>query len=286
MALSPSHRLGQIIGDELEAAVHKSLLAVAEDFGLYLDYKHERSARGGKKTVAWTDSHGNTHDLDYVLEENGSESIVGRPRAFIEVAWRRYTRHSRNKAQEIQGAIRPLAETHQLSRPFLGVVLAGEFTGGSLDQLRSHNFNLLYCPYDSIMQAFSAQGIDVWFDEDTSEADLQSKVDAFDHLGFAQREEIAGAIRELHAAEFATFFDALRSSLHRRVTQVLVLTLSGVSHSFDRVADAVRFVSEHDQAASVSAFVRYELNVRYSNGDEVRGQFQEKETAIGFLRSL
>ncbi len=48
MAQSPAHKLGQIIGDELERAIHKPLREIAEEFGLYLDYKHPRTARGGK----------------------------------------------------------------------------------------------------------------------------------------------------------------------------------------------------------------------------------------------
>ena len=198
MAQSPAHRLGQIIGNELEAAVRKPLLTIAQEFGLYLDYKHLRLARGGKKKVAWTDSLGNTHDLDYVLEEGGSEKTIGDPRAFIETAWRRYTKHSRNKAQEIQGAITPLAETYQNYHPFLGAVLAGVFTEGSLAQFRSHKFNLVYCPYETIVQAFASEGIDVSSDEDTSEEELQRRVDAFDHLTQIQRERIAKEIRELH----------------------------------------------------------------------------------------
>ena len=33
-------------------------------------------------------------------------------------------------------------------------------------------------------------------------------------------------------------------------------------------------------------WVGYELNVRYSNGDEVRGQFEQKDEAIEFLRKF
>lgn len=107
MALSPAHRLGQSIGEQLEAALHEPLQAIAQEFGLYLDYPHKRPARSNRKEVAWQDAHGNTHNLDYVLEEGGSENERGRPRAFIENAWRRYTKHSRNKVQEIQGAVGP-----------------------------------------------------------------------------------------------------------------------------------------------------------------------------------
>jgi len=80
---------------------------------------------------------------------------MGTPAAFIEVAWRRYTKHSRNKAQEIQGAILPLAEKFRWSNPFLGAVLAGVFTDGSLEQLRSLGFHVLYFPYETLVTAGS-----------------------------------------------------------------------------------------------------------------------------------
>lgn len=113
MAESPSHKFGQIIGNLLEEVIQPFLDDFARSHNLYLDYQNNlRPARSGKK-VTWKDSYGNTHDLDYVLERNGTPDTVGTPVAFIEVAWRRYTKHSRNKAQEIQGAILPLAERFQ-----------------------------------------------------------------------------------------------------------------------------------------------------------------------------
>src|SRR5262245_54716752 len=135
MAESPSHRFGQIVGDVLESAIRPVLQSVATDLGFYLDGKGERKARGTKRKVAWVDGKGNTHDLDYVFEAGGDADTIGTPQAFIEIAWRRYTKHSRNKAQEIQGAILPLAERYQDYRPFLGVVLGSVFTDGSLNQL-------------------------------------------------------------------------------------------------------------------------------------------------------
>ena len=134
---------------------------------LYLDHqKKDRPARAGKK-VSWADQYGNTHDLDFVIERDGTDQQIGRPLAFIETAWRRYTKNSRNKAQEIQGAILPLAEKYRWNNPFLGTVLAGVFTDGSLEQLRSLGFNVLYFPYDSLVAAFHSEGIDIAFDEDT-----------------------------------------------------------------------------------------------------------------------
>jgi hypothetical protein len=61
--------------------------------------------------VTWQDGYGNKHDLDYVLERGGDEERLGVPAAFIESAWRRYTKHSKNKVQEIEAAVMPVALT-------------------------------------------------------------------------------------------------------------------------------------------------------------------------------
>ena len=283
MALSPAHRLGQIIGEQLEASVREPLATLADEFNLYLDYHHRRKARGGKSRVAWIDSKGNTHILDYVIEEGGSETVQGRPRAFIEIAWRRYTKHSKNKAQEIQGAITPLAETYQDSHPFLGAVLAGEFTEPSLEQFRSHGFNLIYCSYETVLEAFASEGVDVSSEEDSSDEELQRKVDAFGRLSRIQQERIGAQLRERHSEQFESFFNSLCGSLRRRVECVFVLPLSGTSYRFDSIQDAVSYISNHDPSTASSEFVKYELNVRYSNGDEIRGTFHDKQTAIEFL---
>lgn len=283
MARSPSHKLGQIIGGQLEAAIRLPLAVVAEEFNLYLDYQHPRTARGGKSRVAWKDGQGNTHILDYVLEEGGSEIVQGRPRAFVEIAWRRYKKHSKNKAQEIQGAITPLAETYQDSHPFLGAVLAGEFTEPSLEQFQSHRFNLIYCPYTTILQAFASEGVDVSSEEDTRDEVLQEKVDSFGNLSAMQHERIAEQIRTLNSDQFQRFFESFRRSLGRRVEYVVVLPLQGNEYRCDTIQAAVEYISNFDQSTPSSKFVKYELNIRYSNGDDIRGTFHDKDRAIEFL---
>ena len=45
MAVSPSHKFGQIIGDVLEAAILPMLSAFASKHGLYLDKKGPRRTR-------------------------------------------------------------------------------------------------------------------------------------------------------------------------------------------------------------------------------------------------
>ena len=174
MAESFSHKFGQIIGDLLELAIEPHLRRFAKGNNLYLDKKGVRAGRKGKK-LSWIDGKENSHDLDFVLERGGTEKLIGVPVAFIETAWRRYTKHSRNKSQEIQGAILPLAEKHRNSSPFIGVVLAGEFTAGSLTQLKSSGFCVLHFSYDTVIRAFRKFKIDADFDESTSEKDFKKK---------------------------------------------------------------------------------------------------------------
>ena len=166
MAISPAHRFGQMIGEVLEMTIEPVLNDFATEYGLYLDKKGPRPIRAGAK-VSWTDLNGNQHDLDFVLERGGTPEKQGIPVAFIEAAWRRYTKHSRNKAQEIQGAIIPLSETHKNHHPFKGAVLAGVFTAGAITQLKSLGFSVAYFTYESVVEAFSVVGIDARSNEKT-----------------------------------------------------------------------------------------------------------------------
>jgi hypothetical protein len=173
MAESPSHRFGQVVGNLLEEILLPELLRFCEERLLYLDRHGSRvNVRRGKK-VSWEDKYGNFHDLDFVIEKDGSADVRGRPVAFIEAAWRRYTKHSKAKAQEIQGAVLPISEKFRLEAPFLGAILAGIFTLPSLEQLRSLGFNIVYLPYESIVAAFSNVGINARFDEATPDADFR-----------------------------------------------------------------------------------------------------------------
>lgn len=289
MAKSPAHKLGQIVGDEIEAAIRAPLQEIADEFDLYLDHRHPRPARANKRKVAWEDSYGNVHDLDYVLEEGGDEHTLGVPRAFIEIAWRRYTKHSRNKVQEIQGAVLPVAERHIGSAPFLGAVLAGDFTEASRDQLRSHGFHIAYLSYEMIVEAFRGVGVDVFFDEGTTAGELRAKVRSYGRLPEAALTTLRADIRDScvgQANGLDQFFTALRDCLGRRITRIVVLALSGTSVHFHAVDDAIRYVEEYDESKRAENFDHYELNVRYSNGREVRGSFPDRKDCLDYLQLL
>jgi hypothetical protein len=283
MAGSPSHRWGQIIGELLEAAVGPLLADFARDHDLYLDTQGPRSCRDGK-TVTWVDGNGNAHDLDYVMERGGSQDRRGTPVAFIETAWRRYTKHSRNKAQEIQGAIVPLAETYRNSAPFKGAILAGEFTDGALTQLRSLGFSILYFPYDMLVSAFAAFEVDASFEEDTPDSHFRKKVSRFRALSAARRKQLAAGLVRSNAAQVQQFIGELTRTILRRIDRVVVLPLHGSLEELPGIAEAIAFIRPYDDQCTGKPIQRYEIQIRYSNGDAIEGKFADKDRAVEFLQ--
>ncbi len=284
MAESPSHKFGQIIGNLLEAVVGPFLSQFAKEKHLYLDHqKNPRKARNGKK-VTWEDARGNVHDLDYVLEKDGTDATTGMPVAFIEVAWRRYTKHSRNKAQEIQGAILPLAEKFQWSNPFLGAVLAGVFTKGALEQLRSLGFHVLYFPYDTLVAAFAEEGIDIAFDEKTPDAAFRKCVKKIDSVSRRKMERIKQHLVAANQEPFDEFMGALGDRLDRMIQKVIVIPLYGTSNEFATIDDAIKFLDLYRISESSGGFRKYEVLITFSNGDRVEGSFRDKVKVRGFLQ--
>ena len=283
MAESPSHKFGQIIGNLLESVIEPFLSEFAKEKHLYLDHqKNPRKARKGKK-VTWEDPYGNVHDLDYVLEMDGTDRMTGTPVAFIEVAWRRYTKHSRNKAQEIQGAILPLAEKFQWSNPFLGAVLSGVFTEGSLEQLRSLGFHILYVPYDTLVAAFAEEAIDIAFDETTPDAAFQRCVKKIELASRLKIERIKNHLEAANQEQLDTFMASLGQRLDRMVEKVIIIPLYGKSNKFTTIDDAIRFLDQH-RNEGCGDFRKYEVLIIFSNGDRVEGSFKDKAKALEFLQ--
>ena len=284
MGVSPAHRFGQILGDVLEQAVEPIVAAQAAKHHLYLDKKGPRPCRKGAK-LSWSDVNGNTHDLDFVLERGGSAEIQGTPAAFIEVAWRRYTKHSRAKAQEIQGAIMPLLQKHKNSAPFIGVVIAGVFTEPAVQQLRSLGFSVLFIPASSIVKAFAREGIDAAADENTPDSNFKKQVAKYEALSAKRKRSLASALLDDHEQDVKAFSESIEKVLSRQIKRILVLPLHGSIGEFATIDEALASIEQFNQVNGSSEFVRYEIEVLYDNGNSLRGTFVDKASAIEFLKA-
>jgi len=282
MAESLSHKFGQIIGDLLELAIEPHLQKFAKQNKLFLDKEGIRLTRKGKK-ISWTDTRENVHDLDFVLERGGTNEVLGVPVAFIETAWRRYTKHSRNKAQEIQGAILPLAEKYKNSSPFIGVVLAGIFTKGALMQLRSTGFCVLYFSYPTVIKAFRKFGINAEFDEQTLEQDFREKIDSWNKL--LNKSDVAKELLRLNKKETTEFFNALRESISRFVERVIILPLHGQESISNSVVEAIDFLKGYSEDKPALTLVKYEIIIKYNTGDRIEASLKDRKDTIKFLEA-
>ncbi|MCE5328586.1 MAG: hypothetical protein LLG01_19455 [Planctomycetaceae bacterium] len=283
MAGSPAHQWGQIIGQVLEAAVLPVLETFAKEHRLYLDKAGDRPCRKGL-ICTWTDINGNSHDLDFVLERGGSPERVGTPVAFIETAWRRYTKHSRNKAQEVQGAILPLAETYRHAAPFKGAILAGLFTEGALSQMRSLGFTILFFPYETVVEAFARFDIDASSEEDTPDSLFRRKIKQYSFLSAQQRTTLAAELMRLNRSGVKQFVHALTAAISRRIEAIHVLPLHGQAERLSNPDEAIAFIRGYcDSADQERPIQRYEIRIVYNNGDAIDGRFVEKQEAIDFL---
>ncbi|MEH1950774.1 MAG: hypothetical protein V7K77_28020 [Nostoc sp.] len=290
MAQSPSHKFGQQLGKLLEDIVLYDILKprleqFAQVKNYYLDWQRSRPARSGKK-VTWEDKYGNKHDLDFVIEVDGTDNKLGRPVAFIESAWRRYTKHSKNKAQEIQGAILPIIELHHLSAPFYGVVLAGDFTKPALEQLKNNGFAVIYIPYKGVVSAFQVIDFDVAFDEDTPDESYTTAFRQLDSLTSSDKEKLRQALMRVCQEEVDKFMETLRNCLERYISNIVLIPLFGKRYEFDSINDAISGLDTLKIDSPVGEFEKFEVIVDYNNSDTIRATFQNKNLLTDFLRKL
>lgn len=288
MASSPSHKLGQLIGNLLEITFVPILKQIADNNNLYLDIVGQsRTARRGKK-ITWEDSYGSSHDLDFVFERGGNDIELGRPVAFIESAWRRYTKHSKNKVQEIQGAILPITDKFRIECPFKGAILAGDFTRPSLKQLESSGFEVLYIPYQVIVGSFLFVGVDISFDEQTPETDLALKIAYIESLTHDQLCNVSSEIVRLTYADTTRFINSLEQKIKKELKTIIITPLYGNNFSFISLGEAKRFIYEYNFNENPNSleFNSFLVIIEYVNGDNIKAEFFSKENAIRFLDTI
>lgn len=289
MAISFAHQFGEFLGKFFEQAMKKPVQRTAKQYGLYFDSYGYRKTRN-KEKLTWEDIHGSHHDLDYVIEDGGTEDTVGTPVAFIELAWRRYTKHSKNKVQEIEAAIDPIYEKYRIEDPFKGVILCGDFTQNSLTQLHDDRFHVLHISYSSLVEAFKKYGVDIYYDENTTEEWLASKMEELNNLEQNGGETLANIAKQLildNKPDIDKFLKELSLHFGRRIKNIRILPLHGVECDLSDIGKAIAFIDGYHETNSQPMPLKgFILWVKYNNGDEVRGDFKTKESAIDFLSQL
>lgn len=180
----------------------------------------------------------------------------------------------------------PLAETYRNAGPFKGAVLAGVFTSGALTQLTSLGFTVLYFPYESVVTAFARFGVDASSDEETPDDEFAEKVATFESLTPENRTQLAAEVLRLNQADVQHFMNSLEQVVLRQIERITIVPLHGNAYQVATVPEAISFIEGYVDAAGAGLpVVRYEIEVRYNNGNVIEGKFGDKESAVEFLQT-
>lgn len=286
MGKAPGHTLGEKLGWFMEEMLIRDYKKFAYTYGVYCDYKHKRKVRNNAQKVSWTDSDGNKHDLDIVYERNGSEEVFGEPCAFIEVAWRRYTKHSKNKAQEISGAILPIVKRYERIAPFYGAILAGDFTDNSLKQMESEGFRIIHFSCEDVFSSFSSESINIFYDATTSDDDLNCIVEKIDSLDDQQRVKVWNRLKAMNKNKIKLFNNSLKLAIERKIIRIQVCVLYGEVKCFENIKSACEYLVTLESVGYDVPVNQYEITVYYSNDDIVSMRYHDKFQAIRYIREL
>lgn len=81
------------------------------------------------------------------------------------------------------------------------------------------------------------------------------------------------------------FLEILDAALSRRIESITVFVLHGQPQQIATIAEAIDYLQSYpDTQPSSAPAARYEIGVRFNNGDVIHGIFQTKDAAISFLR--
>jgi hypothetical protein len=80
------------------------------------------------------------------------------------------------------------------------------------------------------------------------------------------------------------FEEAMHASFSRGIEGVTFIALRGKTFHAVTIKEAINLLTQYQEGSNDSVpFVRYEIEVRYNNGDKVHASFQGKGDALQFL---
>jgi hypothetical protein len=155
--------------------------------------------------------------------------------------------------------------------------------GAAIAQLQSLGFSVVYIPYESIVIVFRRFGIDARFDEHSPDREVETKIAAYQQLDRSRRKRLASSLVQRHRRDLDRFFETLSAVILRRIERIVILALHGTPHEMTNIDDAIRFIESYHDDGRTKPIERYEIEIRYSNGDVISGNFRDRGDAVAFL---
>ncbi len=226
---------------------------------------------------------GNEVDYDFVLELHGTETQIGIPVGFIESFWRRGSRHSKDKARDDSGKLRPMRETYPTAR-FLGIVSAGDFTRPARELVLHREIDLFYIPKDKIVKAFEENDLIMDYPDSANEGSKRQIASEFEaNFSIQKRKDIVTSLIELMGkATISSYTDRVRSKLSALPQEIrFILQHASKPIIFESLVEATKFLQTPNFTMD-DPQESYLYQITYSDGSE----FERPVVSVDELRKL
>jgi len=266
---SAGHQLGSAVGDWFERYFVLPVLGqVAQELDLFLDNRFiQRPARGAK--ILWQDEDRNIVDYDFVLELQGSHTGIGIPVGFVESFWRRGARHSKDKARDDSGKLRPMRVTYPTAR-FLGIVAGGDFTSPARELVLNQQIDLFYVPKIKLIESFKDHNLIMDYADNANESVKQRVASDFEQA-FTEEIKLAVAdslINNVGVGAIKAYVDRIRVKLSSPPQEIrFILRQDSQPVIFDSVGEATDFLAS-PRFIQVDMIESYVYQITYSDGTE------------------
>ena len=90
----------------------------------------------------------------------------------------------------------------------------------------------------------------------------------------------------LNESQIGGFLTALDKVLGKRIDKLYLIPLHGRAYEFRTTDEPASCVREYKDDDASLPLVKYEIFVKYTNGNEIRSQFQEREESYTFLEYI
>ena len=134
-----------------------------------------------------------------------------------------------------------------------------------------------------MVQAFKTAGIDARYDESTPDKDHEAKMRKWKTVSIKKQAGVWQKLMELNKQSLDEFMLQLEHAVLRKINSVRIVPLHGSAKDCVSVTDAIALVEAYDETAPTGPLVKYEVVIRYDNGDKIEGQFHDRATTIEFL---
>ena len=106
------------------------------------------------------------------------------------------------------------------------------------------------------------------------------------NLSASEKVRVCEALVALNKSELDNFMETLQGSVERKIKSIRVFPLHGIAVEWPSLDEALDFIKRYDEGATNAKLVKYEVHVRFVNGDKIVGEFGARAEALDFLGSF